>query len=310
MLQLIGVLLTLAGVAYMVISTALPVRMEKKIDPFALHTGAGVEAHAPYHSPFERVMSIMPKRLVRAYRGPVDKGRVFVWSSFLDRQFALLLVGLGLSLLLLSNPILVVIGTIIPPTVHYGIVYRKGRAYEQKFLLQLPNALLLIASAIAAGRNFVNALEATTPNLAEPLRTELGLLAQQTQSLRMEEVQAFELWADRLPYPELHTVASALAIGNRIGLETFVLLRNLADSIQAEIRGRQELQAVTSQVRTTATVVSFLPFAFLLVIYFIVPSFVTPLFTTIAGGIILGIVILLNWGSRVITRQMLDRIEI
>jgi tight adherence protein B len=310
MLELIGVLFILVGVAYLVVTTALPVRMEKKTDPFVIHTHGEAERPDPYHSIFEPLMRVLPERIVRAYRGPVDKGKAFTWSNFLDRQFALLLIGLGISLLLLSNPILVVVGMFIPPVIHYGLTFRKAKAYEAKFLNQLPNALLLIASAIAAGRNFVNALEATTPNLAEPLKTELALLAQQTQSLRMEEVQAFEMWADRLPYPELHTVASALAIGNKIGLETYVLLRNLADSIQAEIRGRQELQAVTSQVRTTATVVSFLPFAFLLVIYFIVPGFVTPLVTTIAGGIILGIVILLNWGSRIITKQMLERIEI
>ena len=310
MQQLVGVVLVLVGLAYMIITTALPVMRERKVDPFAAHTGAEAEAPEPYHSFLEVVFRVLPGGITRAYRGPLDKGRVFKWSAFLDRQLSLLLMGLGVGLLILQNPILIVLGAVILPVIHYGVTHRKSREYEAKFLLQLPNALLLIASAIAAGRNFVNALEATVPNLAEPLRTEMTPLHRQTQSLRMDEAEAFQMWADRLPYPELHTTASALAIGNRVGLETFVLLRNLADSIQAEIRGRQELQAVTSQVRTTATVVSFLPFGFLAVIYFIMPGFVTPLFTTIAGGIILTIVIVMNWGSRVITRQMLDRIEI
>ena len=310
MQALAGVVLVFLGVIYLVVSSALPVIADRKIDPFAAHTGAGAVEHEPYHSFLEAIFRLAPGPLLRAYRGPLAKGKVFVWSTFLDRQLSFLLIGLGLGLLVLSNPILIVLGAFIPPVIHYASVHRKGRAYEQKFLLQLPNALLLIASAIAAGRNFVNALEATVPNLAEPLRSELTALHRQTQSLRMDEVEAFQLWADRLPYPELHTIASALAIGNRIGLETFILLRNLADSIQAEIRGRQELQAVTSQVRTTATVVSFLPFAFIGIIYFITPTFVTPLFTTIAGGIILAIVLLMNWFSRIITRQMLDRIEV
>ena len=117
------------------------------------------------------------------------------------------------------------------------------------------------------------------------------------------------MWAERLPYPELHTISSALAIGNQVGLETYSLLRSLSGSIQDEIRGRNELEALTSQVRSTATVISYLPVIFVLLIYFITPKFVTPLFSSVVGGITILIALGMNFISRRATANILKRIE-
>lgn len=310
MRALVGLLLLFAGTGYLALTSALPVLQARSTDPYARFTGGAEAAPRSYRSILQPIFALVPKRLLRVYRGPLDVGNIFHWSVFLDRQFGLLLVSLGLGLAVASDPVLVAALALVGPAAHYLVMRRRARAYSAQFLLQLPNALLLIGSGMAAGRNFVNALDATTPNLADPLRTELGALSGQIRSLQIDEAEAFQLWADRLPYPELHTTASALAIGGRAGIETFVLLRNISDSIQAEIRGRQELDAVTSSVRSSAAVVSSLPFAFLLLIYFVTPGFVKPLFTTIGGAIALVFVVGLNMSSRVVIRQMLERIDL
>jgi tight adherence protein B len=168
---------------------------------------------------------------------------------------------------------------------------------------------MLVSSAMAAGRNFVNALQATTPNLADPIKSELIALADRISALRVTEAQAFEMWAEKLPYPELHTISSALAIGNQVGLETYSLLRSLSESIQGEIKARNELDALTSQVRSTATVISYLPVAFVVLIYFVTPKFVTPLFTTVFGFVIIIIAGGMNYLARWWTGRILARIE-
>jgi tight adherence protein B len=162
---------------------------------------------------------------------------------------------------------------------------------------------------MAAGRNFSNALLATTPNLADPMKSELEGLANRIQALRVTEAQAFEMWAEKLPYPELHTISSALSIGNQIGLETYSLLRSLSSSIQDEIKARNELDALTSQVKSTATVISYLPLFFVLIIYFITPKFVTPLFTTAVGLFTVVLAIGMNYLSRYLTKRILVQIE-
>jgi tight adherence protein B len=310
----VGLILAAIGFVYLVVTAILPIMQSSRADPYAAHTGgegsAAAVAAARYISPTERVLSpVANTGLLQRYRRPVDVGADFRWGSFLDRQLAVLLIALGLSFVIFKTPILAIIIGICAPAIDYSLALRRARAYRSKFLLQLPNALLLVSSGMAAGRNFVNALQATTPNLADPIKGELEALASRISALRVTEAEAFEIWAEQLPYPELHTLASALAIGNQVGLETFGLLRSLSSSIQDEIRGRSELEAVTSQVRSTATVVSYLPVFFVLFIYLVVPHFITPLFTTVVGIVVVVIAAGMNYLSRWATKRILKQIE-
>jgi tight adherence protein B len=310
----VGLVLAGIGFLYLVVTAILPIMQSARTDPYSAHTGgaesaATVEA-ARYISPTERLLSPLANSgLLQRYRRPVDIGADFRWGSFLDRQVSIFLIALGLAFVIFKTPVLAVIIGLAAPAIDYSLALRRARAYRAKFLIQLPNALLLVSSGMAAGRNFVNALQATTPNLADPIKSELDALANRISALRVTEAEAFEIWAEKLPYPELHTIASALAIGNQVGLETFGLLRSLSSSIQDEIRGRTELEAVTSQVRSTATVVSYLPVFFVLFIYLIVPHFITPLFTTVVGIVVVIVALAMNYFSRLATKRILKQIE-
>ena len=66
---------------------------------------------------------------------------------------------------------------------------------------------------------------------------------------------------------------------------------------------------MTSQVRSTATVVSYLPIFFVLLIYLIVPHFITPLFTTVVGIVVIIIALGMNYISRRVTKRILKQIE-
>ncbi|MGI8609688.1 MAG: type II secretion system F family protein [Candidatus Dormibacteria bacterium] len=310
----VGLVLAGIGFVYLVISMILPVMRSSKANPYAAHTGGSggaAEAEAArYISPTERLLSpLSGTGFMQRYRRPVDVGADFQWGPFLDRQVSIFLIALGMAFVIFHTPVLAIIVGLAGPAIDYSLSLRRARAYRAKFLLQLPNALLLVSSGMAAGRNFVNALEATTPNLADPIKGELIALANRISALRVSEAEAFEIWAERLPYPELHTIASALAIGQQVGLETYGLLRSLSSSIQDEIRGRSELEAVTSQVRSTATVVSYLPVFFVLLIYLITPKFITPLFTTVVGIVVIIISLGMNYISRLATKRILKQIE-
>ena len=313
-MQVAGLVLAAIGFIYLVVTALLPIMQSAKSDPYSAHTGgadsaAQLEA-ARYVSPTERLLSPLANTgFLQRYRRPVDIGADFRWGTMLDRQVSLFLIALGLAFLVFKTPILAILVGLAAPAIDYFRAMRRATAYRAQFLLQLPNALLLVSSGMATGRNFVNALQATTPNLAEPIKSELIALANRISALRVTEADAFEIWAEQLPYPELHTISSALAIGNQVGLETFALLRSLSSSIQEEVRGRSELEAVTSQVRSTATVVSYLPVFFVLLIYLIVPKFITPLFTTVVGIIVIIIAIGMNYISRRVTKRILKQIE-
>ena len=314
MIQIIGLVLAAIGFVYLILSAVLPILQSSRTDPYTAYTGgaataAAVEA-AKYTSPAESILRALWRNVDESkFKNRVDVGPDSPFGTLLDRMLAATFLGLGVGLVVFQQPLIAAIAFIGAPALMYILALRRARAYEQRFLLQLPNALLLISSAMAAGRNFVNALQATTPNLADPIKSELISLGNRISALRVTEAQAFEMWAEKLPYPELHTISSALAIGNQVGLETYSLLRSLSSSIQDEIRGRNELEALTSQVRSTATVISYLPVIFVLLIYFITPKFVTPLFTTVVGIVVIIIGLGMNYVARLWTRRIIRRIE-
>jgi Flp pilus assembly protein TadB len=316
MLLTIGLVLAAIGLIYLILSSLLPILQSSRTDPYTAYTG-GAQAQAAtavqageYVSPTEAVLGVVWRGMADSkLKRRVAVGPAFHWGTLLDRMVAGALIAGGLGLIVFQQPLIAAIGFVAAPIILYYLAIRRAKTYEQKFLIQLPNALLLISSAMAAGRNFVNALEATTPNLADPIRSEMITLGNRISALRVTEAQAFEMWAERLPYPELHTISSALAIGNQVGLETYLLLRSLSSSIQDEIRGRNELEALTSQVKSTATVVSYLPLIFVLLIYLITPKFVTPLFTTGVGIVVIIIAVGMNYLSRWWTKRILKRIE-
>jgi tight adherence protein B len=313
MLLIIGLVLAAIGLIYLVFSAVLPIVQASRTDPYTAYTGGPDTAAAQakeYVSPTEAVLGVFWRGLGQSkFKRRVAVGPDFHFGTLLDRMLAGALMGLGVGLIVFGQPLIALAAFVALPAVLYYLAMRRAKDYEQKFLIQLPNALLLISSAMAAGRNFTNALQATTPNLADPIQTELTSLGNRISSLRVTEAQAFEMWAEKLPYPELHTISSALAIGNQVGLETYLLLRSLSSSIQDEIRGRNELDALTSQVKSTATVVSYLPLFFVLLIYLITPSFVTPLFTTVVGIVVIIVALGLNYLSRWWTGRILKRIE-
>jgi Flp pilus assembly protein TadB len=300
-----------AGVLQFLLPGVLPQLLKRKADPNAFFTGSSAQADRPYRSWVEVVLLVLlrPARVAR-YRRAVETGPGFDWATFLDRQAAFALFGAAVLLLVTQNLAFALVGVAVGGYIPYMLAHRKAAAYRLKFLHQLPSALRLIASAMAAGRNFVNALEVTTPNLADPIASQLAALGQRIEALRVTESEAFQLWAERMGYPDLLTISSALAIGERVGLETYALMRSMADSIQAEIRGRAELEAATAQVKSTSTVITFLPVAFVLLLLFIAPGFVKPLYSTIPGFFAIFVAFALNMLSRWFTARILRSISL
>src|SRR5947209_1501166 len=172
----VGLVLAGIGFLYLVVTAILPIMQSARTDPYSAHTGgaesaASVEA-ARYISPTERLLSpLAGTGFLQRYRRPVDIGADFRWGSFLDRQVPIFLIALGLAFVIFKTPVLAVIIGLVAPAIDYSLALRRARAYRAKFLIQLPNALLLVSSGMAAGRNFVNALQATTPNLADPIKS-------------------------------------------------------------------------------------------------------------------------------------------
>lgn len=163
-----------------------------------------------------------------------------------------------------------------------GILYLKNRNKEL-FLQEFPIALDIIRRALRAGFSTEKALEI----VAEQQKGRIGI--------------AFKTISDRMRLGE-NTETILADMSNRIGINEFRLLAivfvlqretggSLADSaenlsrvIRAREHLRKKVKALTGEIRTTAAILTCLPFFSVGVIYLTTPSYLDPLFITEAGN--------------------------
>jgi len=305
MVTIIGFGLVFLAGLYFVLSLTLPRRRTGKARRFAAHTGQDVTQEV---TPDRFGQHLLPNPLAQRLRRGAHIPDDHRLGVVLDRVVAIAIGGAGVVLLLTDTPVQAIIFGVAAPVIVVFVERRRAVAFERNFLLQLPNTLLLIGSAMHAGRNFVNALKATVPNLSEPMKSQMETLAGRIEALRVTEAQAFDMWAESLDYPQLRTAAAALNIGNQVGLETDVVFRSLSESIQASTTAEMETKAITGQIRSSSTLIMFVPICVVALIYLIDPTFVAPLFSSLAGWIILGIAATMNIGSFAISRNMLTKL--
>lgn len=187
----------------------------------------------------------------------------------------------------------ILLGSIISFIIAWGVLSYLRNRNKELFLREFPVALDIIRRALRAGFSTEKALE---------------MVAEQQKGLIG---QAFKTISDRLRLGE--TTEDVLAdMSNRIGVNEFRLLaivfvlqretggsladsaENLSKVIRAREYLRQKVKSLTGEVRTTAAVLTCLPFFSLGLIYFASPRYLDPLFTTeqgkylvIVGGVLL-----------------------
>jgi tight adherence protein B len=168
-------------------------------------------------------------------------------------------------------------------------VTKRRRAFEA----QLPDALSLTASSLAAGHTFLRAVQMMCEESSPPLSEEFSRLVAETR-LGDSVVEALERTAARLQIRDLDMVVQAIRIQQTVGGRLADLLHTLADVIRARDEVRREVMVLTAEGRMSAYVLTGLvPFLFL-VIQVLNPGYVTPLY---AGW---GLVLLIGCGLSVI----------
>ena len=167
---------------------------------------------------------------------------------------------------------------------------RRRRAFEA----QLPGALSLIASSIAAGHTFLRAIQMMCEESDPPMSEEFARVVYETR-LGDPVVDALGRMAARLEIKDLQWVVQAIRIQQTVGGKLADLLHTLADFIRAREEVRREVSVLTAEGRISAYVLGALPIGLLFVMQVINPGYLQPL---LHGG---GLLVLAATGLSVVT---------
>jgi tight adherence protein B len=149
-----------------------------------------------------------------------------------------------------------------------------GKAKKRMALLeeQLPDAVELMVRSLRVGHPFSSAVGIVAKEVADPLGTEFGLIADEAAYGRdvSESLRAF---ASRMDNQDLHFLAVAVSIQQQSGGNLAEILDGLAKVIRARFKLFRRVKAITAEAKWSGMFLSGFPLVALLLIQVAKPDY-------------------------------------
>jgi tight adherence protein B len=165
----------------------------------------------------------------------------------------------------------------------------------QKFNDQLADMLNLMVNGLRAGYSTMQAMEAISKELPAPISDEFRRVIQEMQiGIAMET--ALDNLLRRIPSEDLDFVITAINVQREVGGNLSEILDNISFTIRERVRIKGEVRVLTSQVRTSGSVLSLIPFFLVLVLWFLNPEYLMsvtqggPIITSAIICVVLGLI--------------------
>lgn len=208
------------------------------------------------------------------------------------------LVGLALTWNPLLALVFLALGVALPLLQLAGAARRRVKALNE----QLPEAILLLATALRSGNSFLQAMQILGRQLPEPLAGEIRATVQEINWGASFE-DALRGLQDRVGTVEMEMVVMASLVQRQVGGNLSEILTNVHDMVRDRIRLRGDVQALTAQGRASAAILTVLPVGLGLVLSLLNPAYIRVLFIDPRGQAMLAAaVVMMATGSVAIRR--------
>jgi tight adherence protein B len=197
------------------------------------------------------------------------------------------LLGAVLSAALLGNWMLAVaIGAIaaFSPTVFLRSALRRR---ADKLREQLPDVLTIMASSLRAGHSFLQSLDATAKEIAQPAAGEFQRVVAEVRLGRSAD-DALEAMSKRIGSEDFKWAVLAVNIQREVGGNLAEILDNVAATLLERATIRRQIRVLTAEGRLSAWVLGLLPFGIGAYMAMSNPQYVGVLFTRPIGLVMLG----------------------
>jgi tight adherence protein B len=207
----------------------------------------------------------------------------------------------------LVHPLVGLVAGALVPLVARGVVNRRIAKRRQQFVDQLPDVLQLIQSMLTSGFGLLQALKATSEQVAEPARSCFAQAMFAARSGR-DITEALRDVADEMQSSDFDWVVTAIEINREIGGDLSTILASVAEGVRERQRLRGQVRALTAEGRLSAWVMLALPPGVLAFSAMSNPEYVGQLFRG-AGLVLLTVAIMLMaigyfWMRRMINKVM------
>lgn len=215
-------------------------------------------------------------------------------------------VALVLVLTILSGNLLVglVVGGLIGWLSTRIVINSRESKRRKEFEAQLPDFLMLIASALRSGLSFTQALDSSASEGRGQVPRQVRRALSETQMGSSIE-DALTRVADRMQSDDLRWTVTALAIQREVGGNLSNILETAAETVQGRAALRREVRTLSAEGRLSGWVLAALPVGLFLYMLVANRDYISFFWTKTAGVVLLvviGVVFLLGflWMRRIV----------
>ncbi|QUN29293.1 type II secretion system F family protein [Cupriavidus sp. KK10] len=147
---------------------------------------------------------------------------------------------------------------------------------------QMPDALLMMSSALRAGASFPMALESVVAESRPPISQEFDLLMREVR-LGVDLMDALRNMEKRIPVPDFLMVTAAITISREVGGNLAETLESVARTLREKHQMEGKIRALTAQGKMQGLVMTGLPLFLIVVLNHMEPVAMAPLFNSPIG---------------------------
>ncbi len=206
----------------------------------------------------------------------------FMWTA------VLLAVGLVLGYLVTRLWLFALVLAAFFAVLPYLVVLRAKFKRMHTLLVQLPDALDLVARALRAGHAFSGGLKMVADEMPAPISAEFRTTFEELNfGLSLED--AMLNMSERVDIPDIKYFVISVLIQRETGGNLAAVLDKIAAIIRDRLRLLGRVRVLSSQGRLEAWILSILPLAVAGVMFMIWPDFMSVLWKDPAGQVMIGI---------------------
>jgi len=214
----------------------------------------------------------------------IEPGKLFI-INLIILMFSFLIIWLFTGLWVPALIISVILG-MAPKFLYEFLKKRRGN----RFIVDLPDALLSMSSMLRAGTNINVALEVLVVESQGPIAQEFGLFLREMR-IGVDYDQALDNLLERMPSKELQLVVAGMKISREIGGSLAEVLGRLSETLRKKIEMEGKIKSLTAQGIIQGYVMTGLPFLIGFALYHIEPQAMSRLFTEPIGWAVCTIVL-------------------
>lgn len=184
-------------------------------------------------------------------------------------------------------------------------VYSRKAKRLKLFILQFPDAIDMIISALRAGHAFNKAMQLVSSEAPDPVGVEFRK-AFEENSLGLSLKEALNNLTERVDSLDLKLFVMAVLLQKETGGNLTEILEKISQTIRERFKLIGQIKAYTAQGRMSMWIIGFLPLGFGLIISTINPDYLKPLFEDQLGRILLITAVFLQMIGFMIIRKIIQ----